>query len=152
MRGYRPLNYYRDLRKLYNVQLVSPSLDSHAIIQSSDAVLTIVGTTALEGILYEKPVVAFGPLGYGFFDLLYNCHNVSDLPLILSEAVRGFRPDRQLLLKFVWAMLESAHHGEWHDPLATPSVLEPANIASIAKCIAKEIEARKDREAEPLPV
>jgi hypothetical protein len=152
MRGYRPLNYYRALKKLYNVQLVSPNLDSHQIIESSDAVLTIVGTTAFEGILYEKPVVAFGPLGYGFFDLLYNCPNVSDLPFILSEALRGFKPDRELLLKFVWATLESAHHAEWHDPLATPSVLEPANIHSIAKCIVKEIEARKGREAAALPV
>jgi capsule polysaccharide export protein KpsC/LpsZ len=152
MRGYRPLNYYRELRKLYNVQLVSPSMDSHCIIESSDAVLTIVGTTALEGILYEKPVVAFGPLGYSFFDLLYNCRSVGDLPCILAEAVRGFRPDRDLLMKFVWAMLESAHHGEWHDPLATPSILEQGNINSIANAIVKEIETRKDREAAALAV
>lgn len=151
MRGYRPLNCYRQLRKLYNVQLLSPAADSHEIIQSSDAVLTIVGTTAWEGILYEKPVVAFGPLAYSFFDLLYNCGNVSDLPSILSEAVRGFRPDRDLLLKFVSATLESAHHGEWHDPLATPSVMEQANINGIAKCIASEIETRRDREAAALP-
>ncbi len=153
MRGYRPLNYYRELKKLYNVQLLSSSVDSHQIIQSSDAVVTIVGTTAWESILYEKPVVAVGPLAYSFFDLIYNCRNVRDLPRLLSEAIRGFRPDRDLLLKFVWAMLESANHGEWHDPLATPSVLEQTNIDSIASCIVKEIEAGKDREvAALLPV
>lgn len=139
MRGYRNLNYYRELKKLYNVQLLSPSVDSHDIIQGSDAVLTIVGTTAWESILYEKPVVAFGPLGYGFFDLLYQCSTMSELPSILSDAIRGFRPNRDLLLKFIWAALESAHHGEWHDPLATPSVLEPANIANVAESILLEI-------------
>jgi Capsule polysaccharide biosynthesis protein len=152
MRGSRPLNYYSELRKFYNVQLLSPAVDSHEIIQSSDAVLTIVGTTAWEGILYEKPVVALGPLAYRFFDLLYNCGNVRDLPSILSEAVRGFRPDRDLLVKFVWAMLESAHHGEWHDPLATPSVLEPANIDGIGRSIVTEIESQRDREAVALRV
>lgn len=143
MRGYRPLAYYRQLKKLYNVQLVSPTLDSHEIIQNSDAALTIVGTTALEGILYEKPVVAFGPLGYGFFDLLYHCPDVSDLPFVLSEAIRKFRPDHNLLLKFVWAMLESAHHGGWQDPLAEPSVLEQTNISSIASAIVNEIATGK---------
>ncbi|HXL09690.1 MAG TPA: hypothetical protein VN966_05680, partial [Candidatus Bathyarchaeia archaeon] len=153
MRGCRPLSYYREIRKLYNAQLLSPSVDSHQIIQSSDAVVTIVGTTAWESILYEKPVVAVGPLAYSFFDLIYNCRNVSDLPRLLSDAIRGFRPDRDLLLKFVWAMLESANHGEWHNPLATPSVLEQTNIDSIARAIVREIEAGKDREvAALLPV
>jgi len=151
MRGSRTLNYYRKIKALYNVQLLSPSVDSHEIIQSSEAVLTIVGSTAWEGILYEKPVVAFGPLAYSFFDLLYNCRNLSDLPSILSEAVRGFRPDHDLLLKFVWATMESAHHGEWHDPLATPSVCEQANIDRIAESVVSEIETRKDRQAAALP-
>lgn len=146
MRGYRPLNYYRDLGKLYNVQLVSPCLDSHDLILHSDAVLTIVGTTALEGILYEKPVVAMGPLAYSFCDLLYNCQCASDLPSTLREALWEFRSRRDLLLKFVWAILESANPGEWHDPLATPSVLEPANIAKIAASIVKECEVARGRE------
>lgn len=152
MRGCRPLSYYREIKKLCNVQLLSPSVDSHELIQGSEAVLTIVGTTAWESILYEKPVVAFGPLAYSFFDLLYRCSNVACLPSILAEAVRGFRPDRDLLVKFVWATLESAHHGEWHDPLATPSILEPANISGIASAIVSEIGTRKDREAAVLPV
>ena len=152
MRGQRSLNYYRKLKKLYNVQLLSPSVDSHQIIQSSDAVLTIVGTTAWETILYEKPVVAVGPLAYSFFDLIYNCRNVSDLPRLLSDAIRTFTPDRDLLLKFVWANLESAHHGEWHDPLATPSVLKQENIDSIAGHIVKDIEAGKEREVGALPL
>jgi hypothetical protein len=151
MRGARDLSYYRQIKRLYNVQLVPPSVDSHDLIQGSDAVVTIVGTTAWEGILYEKPVVAFGPLAYSFFDLLYNCHSLSDLPSILSEAVRGYRPDRPLLLKFVWATLESAHHGEWHDPLATPSVLEQANIAGIARSVVNEIETTNDRQVMALP-
>ncbi|HEX3685199.1 MAG TPA: hypothetical protein VHU83_21870 [Bryobacteraceae bacterium] len=143
MRGLRPAHYYRDLKKLYNVQLVSPAIDSHCIIQASDALLTIVGTTAWEGILYEKPVIAFGPLGYKFFDLLYSCETISELPSILSNAIHGYKPNYDLLLKFIWAMLETAHQGEWHDPLATPAVLDPANIESIAKCIVGEIETQK---------
>jgi hypothetical protein len=152
MRGYRPLHYYRELRKLYNVELVPPTVDSHEIIQTADAVLTIVGTTAWEGILYEKPVIAFGPLAYDFFDLVYNCHSISDLPRILSQAIHEFRPNRKLLLEFVWAVLQSAHHGEWHDPLATPSILEQENVENVSNCIVKDVARMKDREAVALPV
>lgn len=152
MRGLRNSHYYRDLKSLYNVQLVSPSLDSHSIIQSSTALLTIVGTTAWEGILYEKPVVAFGPLGYKFFDLLYACETISELPAILSNAIHGYTPNYDLLLKFVWAMLDTAHHGEWHDPLATPAVLEPANIGKIARAIVSEIGIQKLAPSEALAV
>ena len=139
MRGYRNLTYYREIKKLYNVQLLSPLVDSHNLIRDSDAILTIVGTTAWEGILYEKPVVAFGPLCYGFFDLLYHCKNIADLPLTLSEAIRAFKPDRNLLLKFVWAMLGSAHEGLWDSPLRSPSVTDGPNISKLAKAIISEI-------------
>jgi len=146
MRGYRNLAYYREIRKLYNVQLVSPSVDSHKLIQNSDAILTIVGTTAWEGILYEKPVVAFGPLCYGFFDLLYHCKNIGDLPSILSEAIRGFKPNRDLLLKFIWALLGSSHEGLWDSPLRSPRVTEGNNISNLAKAIFSEVSATMPRQ------
>jgi hypothetical protein len=152
MRGYRPMSYYRQLKRLYNVQLLSPAIDSHSIIQNSEVVLTIVGTTAWEGILYERPVVAFGPLAYRSFDLLYNCPNASDLPSVLAEAIRGFRPNHNLLLKFIWATLESAHHGEWHDPLATPSVLDPDNVEKIAGAIISEANVRYASEPASMPI
>jgi len=143
MRGSRSLEYYREIRKLYNVQLLSASLDSHELIRNADAVITIVGTTAWEGLLYEKPVVALGPLCYGFFDLLYNCPDMADLPTILSMALRTFRPDRQLLLKLVWAALEGSHQGVWGDPLSSPSISHPENIAKIALAIVTEIDSKR---------
>lgn len=142
MKGERELGYYRHLKRLYNVQLLSPSVDSHELILNSDVVLAITGTTAWEGILYEKPVIAFGPLGYQFFDLLYECRNVTELPHLLPGAIRTFRPNRNLLLKLVWALLESAHTGEWGDSLGDPRILDQANVHQIAKAVAAEMWSR----------
>jgi hypothetical protein len=141
MRGRRPLSYYRELKKLYNVQLVSPRLESHEIILNSDAVLTIVGTTAWEAILYEKPVIAFGPLCYRFFESIYECADVTTLGAMLTEAIRGFKPDRKALLRFIWAILKGAHDAEWHDPLISPHVLNQRNIDIIASAILKDCRA-----------
>jgi hypothetical protein len=138
MRGRRPLSYYRSLKSLYNVQVVSPDVDSHELIKNADAVLSIVGTSAWEGILYEKPVIAFGPLAYRFYDLVHECRTISDLPALLSHEIRTFTPDRDLLLKFIWSTLETAHNAEWHDPISTPDILHPENIQAIAAAIVND--------------
>jgi Capsule polysaccharide biosynthesis protein len=142
MKGERNLGYYRDLRKLHNVLLLSPSLDSHDLIQASDAVLTITGSSAWEAILYEKPVVAFGPLCYEFYDLIYKCGNVADLPEVLSEAIKRFVPRHELLLKLVSALLESAHELEWADPVRQPRVAEKRNCERVADAIVAELASR----------
>ena len=143
MRGSRSLEYYREIKKLYNVQLMSASSDSHKIIRNAEAVITIVGTTAWEGLLYEKPVIALGPLCYGFFDLLYNCPDIADLPATLSTAITTFRPDRQLLLKLIWAAMEGSHDGVWGDPLSSPSISLPENIDKIARAILAEVDSKR---------
>lgn len=135
MKGSRALNYYRPLRRLYNAALLSPSVDGHDLITSSDVVLTITGTTAWEAILYEKPVIAFGPLCYGYFDLIYHCRNIEDLPDLLAEALTTFRPNRTLLLKFIWSILATAHTFEWGDGIRKPAILEPDNLDRIAAAI-----------------
>lgn len=142
MKGERKLNYYHELKKLRNVQLLSPSVDSHDLIQQSDAVVTITGSSAWEAILYEKPVISFGPLCYGFYDLVYPCDSIAGLPAVLSKALRRFRPDHDLLLKFVWSFLESAHHLEWADPIRSPAIVAAPNIQKIAAAIVSEVSSR----------
>ena len=61
MKGLRAPGYYQTMQSLYNVDLLSPSVDGHELILDSDVILTITGTTAWESILYEKPVIALWP-------------------------------------------------------------------------------------------
>src|SRR5260370_21950324 len=105
MKGRRPLSFYRELRKLYNVQLVSTALDSHELIEQCDVILTITGSVAWEAILLEKPVVVLSPPCYGFYDQAFVCNHFSDLGAMLSDVLKNFRPDRELLQRFVGALL-----------------------------------------------
>jgi hypothetical protein len=151
MKGWRALSDYRELKKLHNLQLVSPSVDGHDLIQQSDAVLTITGSSAWEAILYEKPVIAFGPLCYGFFNLIYHCTNIAELPAVLSEALRHYRPNHELLLKFVHSFLTSAYELEWADPIRSPQILERQNVERIASAILTEVTSLAPiRQAEPV--
>lgn len=148
MKGERGLAYYRELKKCHNVRLLSPSVDSHDLIQSSHVVVTITGSSAWEAILYEKPVVAFGPLCYGFYDdLVYRCENAADLPDILSDAIQRFTPNHGLLLKLVSSLLETAYELEWGDPVRQPQVTEKGNCEKVAAAILAELSSMRAAES-----
>jgi hypothetical protein len=134
---------------MHNVLLMSPSVDSHDLIKASAAVLTITGTTAWEGLLYDKPVIAFGPLCYGFADGVFKCGDIPQLRFILERALWDYRPNREALLRLVAAVLKTAHVGQWHSPLSTPGVLEPRNLKMIAEAIHREL---IERAAATVPV
>jgi len=139
MKGERKAGYYKQLTKLHNVRVLSPSIDSHDLIRAADAVLTITGSSAWEAILYEKPVIAFGPLCYGFYPPIYQCENIADLPRIVSQAITRFTPNYELLLKLVSAFLESAYELGWADPVRQPAVTKRNNCEKIADAIAAEV-------------
>lgn len=142
MKGERNLGYYRDIQKIHNVQLLSPAVDSHELIQRSDAVLTITGSSAWEAILYEKPVIAFGPLCYGFGELVYRCNSIAELPGILRNAIHGNKPDRGQMLRLVWSLLATAHEAEWGDPIRRPQICEEANVEKVTDAIVSELSSR----------
>ncbi|HXT73033.1 MAG TPA: hypothetical protein VN785_04195 [Candidatus Angelobacter sp.] len=142
MKGERKLGYYRDIQRITNVQLLSPAVDSHEVIQQSDAVLTITGSGAWEGILYERPVIAFGPLCYGFGDLVYRCNTIAELPAILRKALQANKPDHSQMLRLVWSLLTMAHEAEWGDPIRQPQICEEANVEKVADAIVSELSSR----------
>jgi len=110
-------------------------------------VLTITGSSAWEAILYEKPVIAFGPLYYGFSGLAYSCDALADLPVILSEALNSFVPDHERLLNFVAAFLATAHHLQWGDPIRQPEIVSRDNTNKIADAIISELVWQAPRQA-----
>jgi hypothetical protein len=146
MKGERPLAYYKALRQLFNVELMAPTVDGHDLIRNAAAVAVITGHTAWEAILYQKPIIAFGPLCYGFFDLVHPCPDIRDFGRIVREAVDRFRPDRGLVLKLITALLDTAHCGTINAPTRWAVVTAPQNIANVAEAVVREM-TRDERAA-----
>lgn len=66
MKGERPLKYYRKLRALPNVVLISPEVNSTDLNLASNITVTLTGTAALEAAILGKPSIALGrPPGLG---------------------------------------------------------------------------------------
>jgi hypothetical protein len=138
MQGERPLGYYREINRLFNVELVAPAVDSHDLILKAAAVVTITGTSAWEALMYQKPAVVFGTLCYSFCDLLYHCPDVREFPRVIREALSDPPPDRELLLKFLSALLETAHEGKVANPVSDARVNSPENLSKMAAAVVRE--------------
>ena len=64
MIGLRPISYYNRLKKIPNVLLVSPNDSQQELIKNSKAVFTVAGTSALEGLFFNKPIYCIGNTEY----------------------------------------------------------------------------------------
>ena len=64
MLGKRPKNFYKNLRNIPRVKLLSPFLDSREIIKGAEATVVITGTAALEAVLLGRKALVLGSSPY----------------------------------------------------------------------------------------
>ncbi|MFH1933656.1 MAG: hypothetical protein ABIN18_19025 [Pseudomonadota bacterium] len=60
MKGMRPLDYYRKLKALPNVVLVSPEVNSTSLVLAARVTVTLTGTASNEAAILGKPSIALG--------------------------------------------------------------------------------------------
>jgi hypothetical protein len=147
MKGERRLDYYRPLRKLYNVQIVSPSVDSHDLIRAARLVLTITGSTAWEAVLYEKPVITFGRTCYDCPELIHYCPDLNLLPALMRGLLAGYKPDREALYRLIAAVRGPAYRGTFGNGIMNPAVMAHDNLGSIARAIVAEAHRKRQQVA-----
>ena len=146
--GKRPASYYQRIKSIGNVRLISPYVESHDLIRQASAVLSITGTLGWEAVLYEVPVITFGDAFYNAFDLVYRARDVRLLPDLISEAITHFRPDRELLLKFIAAMFLGTYEG--FRPSTDSYVLTDENIRRVARALVAELNLERAGAAKTL--
>lgn len=109
MVGERSLNYYKKLKSLPNVEILHPYSDYNIkeLIKKSSAVITISGTSGMESLILNKPVIVFSKVGYSFLDGCYIFKNIynfkSDLKKILCDNKKNTNLD---LLKYISVIIK----------------------------------------------
>jgi hypothetical protein len=140
-RGRRPVSYYRSLRLIEQVRLLSPDEDTWTLIREASAVAVITGTAGWEGLLFDKPVVTFGD---AFFNILPHVYRASAVPKdgwydLFRRAIFEHRPDHNALRAFVAAMHRGSFPGTILNPTRFPHVLEDGNVENIALALATRL-------------
>jgi hypothetical protein len=138
--GRRPFGYYKRLRQIPNVRLITPYWDSHDLIRRASAVCVLTSTVGWEAIMYEKPVIALGDAFFNAYDHVARIRSYEDLAAAFHKAVTAYQPDRELLLTFIAANLEGTYEGNAdYLPGMTSRAVDRARITPITDALAAEL-------------
>ncbi|MDO8667874.1 MAG: hypothetical protein Q7K35_02115 [bacterium] len=108
MFGFRRRSYYQELKKIPNVRLIDPAMDSLKLISHSKLVATIIGTAGFEAALLKKPVISFGKISYNLLSSVKRCDNIEDLPILIKNQIENFRYNEKDTLDFLAALFKES--------------------------------------------
>ena len=136
--GRRPKSYYDRIRAIYGVRLLAPEENTWDLIKGAAALAVITGTMGWEALLFERPVISFGKVFYNSCPLVYRAGSIPregwyDL---FRKVIFEHQPDRELLLKFVSAILQTCYSGYMRSASTVPEVLDDQNLTRLAAAIA----------------
>lgn len=135
--GDRSYGFYKKLQALSNVVLLDEKADSHQLILSAQAVVTVSGTVAYEAALLGKRSFTFGPC---FFNIFENCSRVTlddlrndrlfqDAPASVQD---GDAAARQYVIDHSWP-------GAISDPVSNPRCMDESNISMVSSAFLRVI-------------
>lgn len=141
--GRRPLGEYRRIRRIWNARLVDPLASPLDLVERSAGVATISGTMGWEAILLERPALTFGECFYNTFPLVVRAGFApkAQWPQLFKTAITDFKPNRELLLKYIASILENTYEGTfWMDnPRIDARTMQRDNVDNLASVLAVEI-------------
>lgn len=101
MFGYRTRRFYKELKKIPNVKLISPSFTSFQLIEKAQIITTITSTVGWEALCLQKPVVTFGDVFYNQLPGSIQCKTPEELPHIIERQLTTPSLEEDVLVKFI---------------------------------------------------
>ncbi|GJL84789.1 MAG: hypothetical protein DHS20C02_05640 [Micavibrio sp.] len=95
MLGQRPTAFYDELNSIYNVRVISPSVDTFELTRHARAVAAVTGTAGWEGFLLGTPVIALGDVFYNFLPGVFAAPVNDDLHDGLVEYLENFQSNEK---------------------------------------------------------
>lgn len=131
--GLKSRSFFRQIRKIPNVRLISHEVSNFDVYRRASLVLTVSGTPAYEAAMLGIPAVTMAPMFFGEFSMIRHCVNVAELKPIVTELLtcrgRNYFHDCKVMTR----LLEQSYPGYWTDPVFDSSVLKESNLAELTK-------------------
>lgn len=83
--GTRPKTFYKELKKIPNVFLVSPFESVKNLVKKSSGIITLTSTIGMEAALFGKPVYVLGDVFYSYHPLCKRIKNFKELHQVLQN-------------------------------------------------------------------
>lgn len=107
--GRMPQSYYRRLKSIPNVKLISCNENTKTLIEKSLGVITLTSTVGFEALMMDKPVFVFGEV---FYEAHPNCRKI-DSYKVLSQELHDLSVDNSpdINQRFVFAYKKTSYVG-----------------------------------------
>jgi hypothetical protein len=139
--GDRPAQYLKQLASVDGVRLVNPFANTWEWIRSADLVVTVSGTAGYEAGLLGKPVVTTAPMFFGALPTVNCSSGFVDLQRTVQGALATPAPARTEIVQAFSDIVRRSARGRIGDVRTDPSVLDQANIDSVARALDQAAEA-----------
>ena len=142
--GQRGPRFFRELRRIPNVKVVSHAQSIFDIYKRASIVFTVTGTSAYEAGLLGIPAVTFAPMYFGGLSSVRYCPDVTQLKPLVFDLLKQFHRDRQGDDRFMADLMAGSFDAYWTDPLFDPQVLDADNLRRLAEAFAEVVESDLD--------
>ena len=86
MIGKNPISFYKEINRIFNVVLLHSTFPSKDVIDKSEAVITVTGTTGLEALVLGKKTIVLGSSIYSGLESVFKVESISEIGDILRNA------------------------------------------------------------------
>lgn len=87
-KAWRKTSFYKKILELPNVELFHPSFSHMELIKKSSLILTITGTTGLEGLISGKPCIVFADTMYSHLSSVTKLNSIEELSMAIKKALK----------------------------------------------------------------
>ena len=137
--GNRGMEFYKRIKRLPNVKLISPHEDNFNLMKNCSLLFTITGTAGWEAALLQKPTIVFGKTFYNIFSETNNVEKIEDLPEMIRKNLDK-KIDHDKLVEFVAAIMNSSYPGLARLPVnCKEHSLSDENVKLLSEGIIKHI-------------
>jgi hypothetical protein len=86
-REWRSISEYKKIMNIPNVVLFHPHIRASELLKHCKLVITISGTSAVEGAFHQKPAIVFGNVGSTIFPWVYKLKDMNELPNAIKSSL-----------------------------------------------------------------
>ena len=134
------LGFYREIKKIRNVRLVSPFADTFHLIENSQGVVTLGSTMGFEALLMKKPVLLLGEPWYRVFPGLRRVDSPYEIAHFMQHLDEIEILTREECINLVHAIYQVSFEGI---KCPRPGTLSDSNVASFVDALTKHLQGRR---------
>lgn len=105
----RSKDFFNKIRRLDSVKVIDPRANPHNLIKNAKCIVTITGTSGLQGILYEKPVITLGDPSYSIMKSVTQSQ-VEELDTKIEYCLHNHSHEEQDLINYISAVLDKGFY------------------------------------------